>query len=103
MKSEVAMNKYFFSIKEHPLGGLITKLYDEDDALISSVRILHGSIIPSTPSCMYACPAPDEQNEQCCAKSLRHVPCKLSRTTHKVLEATIREEELTTTVHVLAK
>ena len=41
-KSRQRTNKYFFSfVKEQPVGGLLTKLYDEDDTNVS-LRVLQG-------------------------------------------------------------
>ena len=59
------MNKLFFSsFKEHPIGGLITKLYNEDEIVVSSranLARIWSSFYPK----LYSPPEADGQREDC--------------------------------------
>lgn len=76
MKSKDGMNKYFFSsVKQWPTGGLITKLYDKDDTIISSSKNL-AHVCNAFYSKLYSRPTLDEQSNECCAELMSRVPCK---------------------------
>jgi hypothetical protein len=67
MKSGDRKNKYFSSlVKERLVGGFITKLYDEDDMLVSSLAYI-AKVCNTFYSKLHAYPTPYAHREEICA------------------------------------
>jgi len=98
MESGDRMKKHFFSsIRERPTSGLITKLYDEDNTIISSSANL-AKVCNSFYSKLYVCLVQNEQQHEHVEKLLSYIP-----NAQRMLEAPLTKEELTKAVHALAK
>ena len=92
------MNNFFpSSVKEHPAGGLITELYDEDDTKALSgadlVRVCNTFY-----SKLHATPLPNERRDDICVKLLNRVQCKFSLEAQRIMGVQITEDELTSAV-----
>lgn len=97
------MSKHFFSsVKERPVGGLITELYNEDNTTVSSSTDL-AKVCNSFYSKLYARTVVDEQQQEHMEELLSSVPNKISLTAQMIMEAPLTEEELTKVVQTLAK
>ena len=73
-------------MREWPAGWLITKLFDEDGAFVSSSADL-AKVCNSFYSKLYACPKSNEQRREFEEEILSSVSSKFLQTTQRILEA----------------